>query len=75
MSHPGHEFGASNVQTTAVKNAPANEEDVGDAASIPGSKRSPGGGHGNPLQYSFLENPMDLGAWMAVVHRVSKRLT
>ena len=37
--------------------------DVGDAGSIPGLERSPGGGHGNPLQYSFLENPMDRGAW------------
>ena len=75
MSHAVHEFGASNIQTTAVKNAPANAEDAGDAASIPGSGRCPGGGHGNPLQYCLLENPMDLGAWMAVVHRVSKSLT
>ena len=46
MSHPVHEFGASNVQTTVVKNAPASAENAGDAASIPGSGRSPGGGHG-----------------------------
>ena len=38
----------------------------------PGSGRSPGGGHGNPLQYSCLENPMDRGAWQAIVHRVAK---
>ena len=44
-----------------VKNLPANAEDVRDAGSIPGSGRSPGGGHGNPLQYSCLENPMDRG--------------
>ena len=40
-----------------------NAGDAGDAGSIPGSGRSPGGGHGNPLQYSCLENPMDRGAW------------
>ena len=45
---------------TVVKNQPAN---VGDVGLIPGSGRSPGGGHGNPLQYSCLENPMDRGAW------------
>ena len=43
---------------------------VGDPGSIPGSGRSPGGGHGNPLQYSCLESPMDRGAWRA--HRVTK---
>ena len=43
-----------------------------DAGSIPGSGRSPGGGHGNPLQYSCLKNPMDRGAWRATVHRVAK---
>ena len=51
-----------------VKNPPANSEDIRDAGSIPGWGRSPGGGHGNPLQYSFLENPMDRGAWRAAVH-------
>ena len=40
-----------------MKNSPANAADVGDAGSVPGSGRSPGGGHGNPLQYSCLENP------------------
>ena len=48
-----------------VKNPLANTEDVRDASSIPGSRRSPEGGHGNPLQYSCLENPMDRGAWQA----------
>ena len=43
--------------------------DARDMGSIPGSGRSPGGGHGNPLQYSYLENPMDRGAWRATVHR------
>ena len=42
-----------------VKNSPANAEDIKDSGSIPGSGRSPGGGHGNPLQYSGLENPTD----------------
>ena len=48
---------------------------AGDAGSIPGSGRSPGGGYGNPLQYSCLENPMDRGAWQATVHRVAKSQT
>ena len=43
--------------------------------SIPGLRRSPGGGHSNPLQYSCLENPMDRGAWWATVHRVVKSQT
>ena len=51
-----------------VKNPPANAGDVRDLGSIPGSGRSPGGGHGNPFQYSFLESPMDRGAWKAIVH-------
>ena len=48
---------------------------VGDLGSIPGLERSTGGGHGNPLQYSCLENPMDREAWRAVVHRVKKSWT
>ena len=47
---------------------------IRDAGSIPGSGRSPGGGHDNPLQYSRLENPMVRGGWQAVVHRVAKEL-
>ena len=47
----------------------------GDLSLIPGSGRSPGGGHGNPLQYSCLENPMDRGAWRAVVRGVTKSRT
>ena len=54
-----------------VKNLPANA----DAGSIPGSARSPGGGLGNPLQYSCLENAMDRRAWRAAVHRVAKSQT
>ena len=49
-----------------VKNPPANAEDIRDESSIPGLGRSPGGGHGIPLQYSCLENPMDRGAWLIV---------
>ena len=48
---------------------------AGDAGSIPGSGRSPGGWHGYPLQYSCLENPMDRGAWHSIVHRVMKNQT
>ena len=58
-----------------VKNPPASAGDVRDASSIPGSERSPGGGHGNPLQYSCLENPMGRGAWRAIVHRVAESRT
>ena len=46
---------------------------AGDPGSIPGLGRSPGGGHGNPLQYSCLENPMDRGAWSAAVQGLAKR--
>ena len=59
----------------AVKNLPANAGDVRDMGWIPGLGRSPGGGHGNPLQDSCLENPMDRGAWQATVHRVAKSQT
>ena len=61
--------------TLVVKNPPANAGDVRDAGSIPGSGRSPGGGHDNPLQYSCLESPMDRGAWWAMVQRVAKSWT
>ena len=62
---------ASQVELV-VKNLPANVGDVTDAGLIPESGRSPGGGHGNPLQHSCLENPMDRGACRAIVHRVTK---
>ena len=55
-----------------VKNPPVSARD---SCSILGSGRSPGGGHGNPLPYSCLENPMDRGAWRATVHRVTKSRT
>ena len=57
---------------SVAKNLPAN---LGHAVSIPGSGRSPGGGNGNPLQYSCLENPMDRGARQATVHGVAKGWT
>ena len=55
-----------------VKNLAANAGDIRDVSSISGLGRSPGRGHGNPLQYSCLENPMDRGAWWATIHRVAK---
>ena len=58
-----------------VKNPPANAGDIGDVGSIPGSARSPGGGHGNLLQYSYLENPVDRAAWPATVQRIAKSQT
>ena len=56
---------------SVVKNLPASAGDTGDTGSIPGLGRFPGGGNGNPLQYSCLENPMDRGDWQSTVHRVS----
>ena len=58
-----------------VKNPPANAGDIRDMRSIPGLGRSPGEGNGNPLRYSCLENPMDRGAWRAIVHVVAKSQT
>ena len=66
--------GASQV-ALVVKKLPANAGDIRDAGSIPGMGRSLGGGHGNPLQYSCLENPMDRGAWQATVYGVAKSQT
>ena len=60
------------TQVAAVKNSPANAGDLIDTGSIPRLGRSPGGGHGNPFQYSCLENPMDKGAWQDTVHGVAK---
>ena len=58
-----------------VKNLPAKAGEVRDAGSIPGSGRSPREGHGNPLWYFCLENPMDREAWWAIVHRVERSRT
>ena len=57
------------------KESACNVGDTGDMGSIPGSERSPGGGNGNPLQYSCLGNPMDGEAWWAIVHGVTKSWT
>ena len=59
----------------AVKNLSANTRDIRDAGSVSNLGRSPGGGHGNPLQYSSLENIIDRGAWQATVHGVVKSWT
>ena len=61
--------------TLVIKNPSADAGDPGDVDSIPGSGRSPGGGHGNPLQHSCLENPMDRGAWWATFHGITKSWT
>ena len=66
--------GASQM-ALVVKNPPANAGDIRDTSSIPGSGRSPGGGHGNPLWYSCLENPMDRGAAWDTVHVAAKSQT
>ena len=63
------------AHTIVVKNPRANAGDIRDVGSIPGSGRSPGGGHGNLLQYSCLENSMDRGDWQATVHRVAQSWT
>ena len=58
-----------------AKNPPANAGDIRDTGSISGSGRFPGGGHGNPPQYSCLGNPMNRGTWWATVHGVAKSQT
>ena len=58
-----------------VKNLPANAGDIKDPGSVLELGRSPGGGHGNPLQYSCLENPIDRGVWQASVHGITKSRT
>ena len=58
-----------------IKNLSTNAGDIRDVDSIPGLGRSPGDGHGKPLQYSYLENPMDREAWWTTVHRVAKNWT
>ena len=65
-------FNGTSQVALVVKNTPANEGDVRVMDLIPGSGRSPERGHGNPLQYSCLENPMDRRSWWATVHRVTK---
>ena len=67
-STTGFPGGASGKESTP---SPVKAEDIRDVGSIPGSGRSHGGRHGNPLWYSCLENPMDRGAWRAIVHGVA----
>ena len=57
-------------EALVVKNSPANAGDIRDVGPVPGLGRSPGGGHGNSLQYSCPENPMDRGALWAIVYRI-----
>ena len=57
---------------TSSKETTGNAGGIRDAGSIPGLRRFPGEEHGNPLQYSCLENPMDIGAWQAMIHRDAK---
>ena len=70
----GKEIRASQVALVA-KNSPPKAGDIKDTGLIPGLRRSPGGEHGNPLQYSSLENPMDRGTWWPMVHSVTKSWT
>uniref|UniRef100_A0AC11E9P4 Solute carrier family 66 member 2 n=1 Tax=Ovis aries TaxID=9940 RepID=A0AC11E9P4_SHEEP len=72
---PGQSFLGVSQVALVIKNIPANEGDLRDASLVPGLGRSPGEERGNPLQYSCLENPMDRGAWRAIVHRVAKSWT
>ena len=65
-------IGLSQWGGSALKEFPCNVEDAWDRASIPGSRRAPAGGHGNPLQDSCLQNPMDRWGWQATVHAVTK---
>ena len=65
---------ASHV-TPGVKNLPANAGDRRDVGLIPGWGRSPGGGHGNPLQYSYLKNLIDQRVWWAMLHRIAQSQT
>ena len=71
----GEEYDKDRASQVAlvVKNPPANAGDLRDIGSIPGLGRSPGRGHGYPLHYSCLGNPMGRGAWWATVHGITKR--
>ena len=76
-SNPQHfkSINMSSQVVLVVKNPPANTGDIKDAGLIPGSRRSPGERHGNPLHYSCLENPMDRRVWWATVHEATKSQT
>ena len=72
--HLCNSFGASRV-ALVIKHLPVNAGDLRDRGSTSGSGGYPGGGHGNPPQYSCLENPMNRGAWRTIVHRVANSQT
>ena len=75
-SHPTPQvFPWASQVVLVIKNLPASAEDIRDMGSIPGSGGSLGEGYGNPLQHSCVENPMDRGAWQAIVHGITKSLT
>ena len=72
ISYPLHlHYSPATQVALEVKNLPGNAGGVRDTGSVPGLGRSLGGGHGNPFQYSCLENPMDREGWWAMVHRVT----
>ena len=70
-----HALKGASQAMLVVKKTLAYTGDVRDGSSVLGLGRSPGGGHGNPLQYSCLENPMERGAWWATVRRLAKSQT
>ena len=70
-THINHINHLASQVVLVLKNLPTNARDTGDMGSIPESGRPSGEGHGNPLQYSYLENSMDRGAWWATVHEVT----
>ena len=72
LGFPGGASGKETACQKKKKKLLANAGDIRDVGSIPGLGRSPGEGNGKPLQYSCLENPMDRGAWWAIVHGVAK---
>ena len=71
LASAGHSTGGSRV-ALVVKNMPLNAGNVTNAGLTPRLGRSPGRTHGNPLQHSYLENPMDRAAWQATVHRIAE---
>ena len=72
---PNWGFPGGSVVKKKKKNLSVNARDAGGTGSVPGLRRSLRGGHGNPLQYTCLENPMDRGAWWATVYKVAKSQT
>ena len=77
LSHQGSPLAIGGMQIKIAGDLDGKEStfNAGDLGSVPGWGRSSGGGHGNPLQYFYLENPMDRGAWWATVHGIAKSQT